>query len=324
MKLPPPLQNQGLEVNAPSNEVQQKTYDLNYTQTNAVVTAFKNQFLVATHKKTSSQTVLALDSSIWILEAALNSDFDSDKGTNDVFHDSLSIISPINNNTISTENIGESYLSLKDMITQKKSTDKGVQLIDVNAIIDTNTIIYKLDIIFYNNSNGHKLISSPTLACDPFYTETAAPSNLSPVMPNIYNHFLACSGLPTLDAPTIITSKLNNCGITFCPFGYFTNVTTKNFSAYTYPSDLYIRNSMVPADFCLTSNLIIGTSQLNTYRTNIKNLATSNIPVSPANMSIRNYEIAYQEDFTPCGCGANQKFQPIWKLKVKYAVLVCP
>jgi hypothetical protein len=322
MKIPPPLQNQGLEANQPTNEVVQKLYDLNYSQTNAVVTSFKNQFNTSVYNKSASnQTVLALDSSIWILEAALNSDFDSDKGDNDVFHDSLTIEAPINNNSILAEDIGASYLTLKSLISQKKSTNKGIELIDVNGRIDNNTIIYTLDIVFYNISSSHK--TSFTFACDPFYTEIAAPSTQSPVAPNIYNHFLACSGIPALDAPSIIKSKLNGCGITLCPFGYYTNVVDKYFSGYTYPSALYIRNPLLPSDFCLTPNLIIGTAQLNTYRTNIKNLATFNIPTSPANMSVRNYDITYQEDFTLCGC-SNQTFQPLWNLKVKYAVLVCP
>lgn len=321
----PPLQQQGLEANTPSNVVQQKTYDLNYIQTNAVVTSFKNQFnSLAFNKNTNNNVTLALDSSIWILEAALNSDFDSDKGDNEVYHDSLSITSPINNGAITAFDINKVYSDLKNSINQVLSTDKAIELIDVSAKILDNTIKYQLDIVLFNKGNSFKKGPPFTLACDPFYTETAAPSRLAPVMPNIYNHFLACSGLPALDAPTIIMGKLNNCGLTLCAFGYFTNIVDKNFYGYDYPSTLYYRNGLLPADFCLTSNLIVGTAQLNTYRTNIKTLAIANIPASPANMTVRNYSISYREDFTLCGCGANQKFSPVWALKVKYAVLVCP
>jgi hypothetical protein len=320
----PPLQNQGLEANQSTNDVVQKLYDLNYSQTNAVVTSFKNQFNTAVFSKsTNNNAVLQLDSSVWILEAALNSDFDSDKGDNEVFHDSLVITAPINNNTILVEDMGVSYLALKNLVSQKKSTNKGIELIDVKGRIDNNTIIYTLDIVFYNISSSHK--TSFTFACDPFYTEIASPSLSAPVSPNIYNHFLACSSNPTLDAPTILQNKLNGCGISLCAFGYYTNITNLLFNASsgTNYNALYIRNAMLPADFCLTTNNTISTAMLNQYRGNIKNLATTNIPSSPANMRIVNYSILYNEDFLLCSC-ANQKFQPLWKLTVKYAVLNCP
>lgn len=301
------------------NSITQKLYDLNYDQTNIIVTSFKMQ----ANNNPVNKNVMHLDSSMWILEAALNSDFDADKGTNEVYDDSLIMFVPINNdNTINQSDINKTYLNLKQLIDQKLSANKKIQLIDVTAKIVQNTIKYKLEIVLFNSSELQK--PSFTFACDPFYTDTASPSKLSPVFPNIYNHFLACPNSPALDGPTIIKAKLNGCGITLCAFGYYTNIVTTTFSGYSHPTALYIRNGLTASDFCLPVNAVISTAKLNQYRTNIKNLADANIPVSPANMRITNYDIIYKEDFTLCGCGSNQTFVPLWDLKVKYAVLNCP
>jgi len=63
MKLPPPLQNQGLEANQPTNKVEQKMYDLPTEQTTALIKTFKKQFSNAINLR-SAQTSLALDSSV--------------------------------------------------------------------------------------------------------------------------------------------------------------------------------------------------------------------------------------------------------------------
>lgn len=315
--------------NVSAKTVNQKMYDLSFEKTDNLVKAFKAQANPQNNtKQLTSNLTLALDSSIWLLEAALNSDFDEDAENNSVLSDSLVINIPIGTNgTVGQEDFNTAYLALKASVTPYKTSAKGVKLIDATATqLDATTLKYRLDITYFNKATAASALRFIN-PCDQFNTQTASPSK-SPALPySAYNHFLGCSVTSSLlDGPTIIKDRLNGCGISLCMFGYFTNVTTTTFIGNpNLASTLYYRGFLSISDFCLTQNSTIGTATLNQYRNNIKNLAIANIPASPSGMIIRNYDIKYFEDFTLCGgCPSGQVYSPRWDLFVTYAKPVCP
>jgi hypothetical protein len=312
--------------NASSKTINQKLYDLSFAKTDNLVKAFKAQANAQNNtKQLSSNLTLALDSSIWLLEAALNSDFDEDAENNSVLSDSLVINIPIGSNgTVSQEDFNTAYLTLKASVTPYKTSAKGVKLIDATATqLDATTLKYRLDITYFNKATAASALRFIN-PCDQFNTQTASPCKTK----TVGNNFINCPITATLlDGPTIIKDRLNGCGISLCMFGYYTNVTTLYWQYangdISLQNTLYGRYNLTPSNFCLTQNSTISTATLNQYRNNIRNLAIANIPASPSGMIIRNYDIEYFENFLLCYC-PNQTYNPYWRLSVTYAKPVCP
>lgn len=317
MKLAPPLQNQGLEANQPPNKVEQKMYDLPTEQTTALIKTFKKE-LTSSANLRSAQTSLALDSSVWLLEAALNYDFDSPKTTEIGYTDSLKFTTPITNNTINGSNFGTAYSALANLLSQKINATTKIQVIDVTATIEEDAIVYACNVTLFHTTNGQRI----AIPCDPFTSETASPSKFPTVLPSYSNAFLSCSGNPTLDGPTQVEIKLNSCSFPSCSNSYYyTNVTSLSFNGLTHPARLYYRSITGTSNFCLNSNKIITASQLNQYKNGSNYLATFYKPTSPAGLSIlNNYDLSL--DITGGLCGGCP-YYPNWKLTVQYGTLNC-
>ncbi|MFY7884507.1 MAG: hypothetical protein ACOVOV_06645 [Dolichospermum sp.] len=320
MKLPPPLQNQGLEANQPTNKVEQKMYDLPTEQTTALIKTFKKQFSNAINLR-SAQTSLALDSSVWLLEAALNYDFDSPKTTEIGYTDSLKFTTPITNNTLNGSDFGTAYSALANLLSQKINATTKIQVIDVTATIEEDAIVYACNVTLFHTTNGQR-IATP---CDPFTTETASPSKFATTLPSYANPFLSCTLNPTLDGPTQVEIKLNSCSFPSCSNGYYyTNVTSRTIDPLSYSqyqSSLYYRVIASAGDYCLNANKIITAAQLNTYKSTCNSIATAFRPTTPAGLQIlNNYDLSLMVTSQPCCSFPRYAY---WKLTVKYGTVNC-
>lgn len=313
----PPLQNQGLEANQSTNEVVQKVYDLPTEEATKLIKNFKNQFTNAINFR-SAQTSLALDSSIWLLEAALNYDFDSPKTTEIGYKDSLKYTCSISNNSVLSYDFGATYTTLANLLSQKINSTTKIQVIDISAKNEGDSIFYFCDITLFHTTNGQK-IATP---CDPFTSEIASPSLYPTTSPSYANFFLNCSGNPTLDGPTQVEIKLNSCSFPSCSNGYYyTNVVSKSFGGYSDQLYLYYKVMYSYSDYCLSTNKQITAYDLNRFKNGCNTLANNNKPTSPAGLSIINsYDLSLVIDGTIC---CYWPHYAIWKLTVQYGTLNC-
>lgn len=292
-------------------------YDLPTEETTKLIENFKNQFTNAINFR-SAQTSLALDSSIWLLEAALNYDFDSPKTTEIGYKDSLKYTTSIANSTINGNDFGAAYSALANLLAQKIDATTKIQVIDVTAEIDENNVVYSCDITLFHTTNGQR-VATP---CDPFTTEIASPSLYPTTFPSYSNIFLTCSGNPTLDGPTAVEVKLNSCSFPSCSNGYYyTNVTTKTFDGLNYPTRLYYKSIPNATSFCLTTNKELNSTQLNQYKTGSNYLANFYKPTVPSGLSILNtYDLSLSVTGSTCG---TCPYYAYWILKVQYGTLNC-
>ena len=295
-------------------------YDLPTEQTTALIKTFKKE-LTSSANLRSAQTSLALDSSVWLLEAALNYDFDSPKTTEIGYTDSLKFTTPITNNTINGSNFGTAYSALANLLSQKINATTKIQVIDVTATIEEDAIVYACNVTLFHTTNGQRI----AIPCDPFTSETASPSKFPTVLPSYSNAFLSCSGNPTLDGPTQVEIKLNSCSFPSCSNSYYyTNITTSNFSGFAqgiYQSSLYYRVIASAGDYCLNANKIITAAQLNTYKTGANNIATANKPLVPAGLQILNtYDLSLKINGNVCCSWPRYAY---WNLAVQYGTLNC-
>ncbi len=321
----PPIQQQGLEANssAATDEVKQKTYELDSEHTTELIKKFKGQFTNVSNvsKSNSNGNTLALDSSIWLLEAALNYDFDSPKTIEVGYNDSLKFTTPISNSTINGADFANVYSALVNLLSQKINVTTKIQVIDVSAKVDEGNIIYSLDITMFHTMNGQK-VATP---CDPFTSETASPSKFATVIPSYANAFLSCSGNPTLDGPSQIELKLNSCSFPACSNGYYytniTSVTRDPFNTSAYQAYLYYRSIASAGDYCINANKILTAAQLNQYKSGCNTIAYANRPSSPAGLQILNtYDLSLEITSQICCFWPNIAY---WKLKIQYGTLNC-
>ena len=315
----PPLQNQGIETNPSTNEVVQKMYDIDTEHTTEIIKKFKSKFLTSNNfRNTENSNSLALDSSIWLLEAALNYDFDFPKTIEIGYKDSLKYrVSTISNSVISSD-FGTTYIALANLLSQKINSTTKIQVIDITAKNEGDSILYFCDITLFHTTNGQK-IATP---CDPFTSEIASPS-LYPTTSGAYsNFFLNCSGNPTLDGPSQVEIKLNSCSFPSCSNGYYyTNVVSRQFWGYQYPQYLYNKTIYSYSDYCLNANKQITATDLNRFKNGSNYLATTYKPTSPAGLSIINsYDILLEIDGQIC---CYWPHYVTWKLVVQYGTLNC-
>lgn len=314
----PPLQNQGIETNPSTNDVVQKMYDIDTEHTTEIIKKFKSKFLTAnSFRNTENSNSLALDSSIWLLEATLNYDFDSPKTTEIGYKDSLTFTAPIVSSSIISSDFGTTYIALANLLSQKVNSTTKIQVIDITAKSEGDSILYFCDITLFHTTNGQK-IATP---CDPFTSEIASPG-LYPTTYGYSNFFLNCSGNPTLDGPTAVEIKLNSCSFPSCSNGYYyTNVVSKSFGGYSDQLYLYYKVISSYSDYCLNTNKQITAYDLNRFKNGCNTLASTNKPTSPAGLSIINsYDLSLEIDGTIC---CYWPHYAIWKLKVQYGTLNC-
>lgn len=318
-KLPPPPTQLTINdgITSSNKEVKQKMYELPTEETTMLIKKFKDSSKKTLYLR-SSQNSLALDSSIWLLEAALNFDFDSPKSTEIGYKDSIKYSVKINNSKINSLDFNLAYDSLSSILTKKVNKTTKIQVLDVTARLEGESILYLCEITLFNKINSQR-INTP---CDPFTTETASPSLYPTSIPSYTNSFLSCSGNPVLDGPTEVEIKLNSCSMPACNNGYYyTNVITNSFNGLNFPSKLYYRSINSYSGYCLTSNKIITALELNQYKNGCNYLASFYKPTTPSGLSIiNNYDLSLEITGSVCCYWPHSVY---WVLKVQYGILHC-
>jgi len=285
-------------------QVQEKVYDI---PTEKLITAIKvlNEPMNSTQSTARAfepDTDLAPDSSVWVLEAALNYHFDKVPNDHDVYADSVEFSAPLDLltgvPTISPANFNDVYNKFKNEIVNKSAGPQKVKVIDITATIDyaANIINYKAEIIFY--------IGSGVSNCQPFTTQTAKWSSMF--------WAASCGAGPVLDGPTLMNQKLNNCPAynPGCNNWFWTSVSSAGFNGQTFPTQLFSASTPVPMFPC---NILSG-SQLNNKVTGSISLAVGS---APAGKLISNYNV------TPAFIGTATFNNGWWQMTVQYAVPRC-
>lgn len=307
-------------------EVKQKMYNLSHGQIKSSIS-----FLTETDNPNQSGSKnfmpdadLAPDSSIWILEAALNYHFDKSPEDHDVYIDSVEFSAPLTflNGvpSVSAADFFTVYNQFKADITQKSTGPQKVKIIDITATIKKSQIIYKGTVVLY--------IGTVKSNCAPFTTETAAWSQ------SFMGIGYSCPPTTLPDGPTLVANKLNNCpaydpgcigggphgwywiNVSYSP--WFDGYNSNNFSTW-FPSAtgrlFYTwKNSALVA--CNGISVVLSAGFLNQYVSGCKTLAASTLPVG---FFVANYYVgAY---WNPINAGTWQEGG--WRMQATYAMPVC-
>lgn len=306
-KLPPPpsASNGGENQTSSNNEVQQKLYNLSAEECDKVIRSFKDYTKVNTmYGKIESSTIPA-DSSIWLIEAALNFDFDRKPNSSITAYDSCEFeIDLINNIHVNANEFLSAYQFAYNYVIQSVASTKQVKLIDVRAITYNSKIKYLFDIIYFLDESTQK-IQSP---CDPFTSPQSGAWSLG------YWISGQCFSPPANDASVMVTTKLNctsyNPG---CSGSWYwmniTNTTLNNVTGTYSPNLFYVASTVTPCN-------IFAWTQMNTYVSNCQSYGASYHP--GGSYILIDYQI--QPGLISLG-GISWKI--FWNLKIRYGIPQC-
>ncbi|GAB4208994.1 MAG: hypothetical protein Fur0023_21000 [Bacteroidia bacterium] len=308
-----------VKPNASAIEIKQKIIVAPHTLIVGKIKEFKNNKNknVALYK-TSSAPNISADSALWLLESALNYDFDVNTTDYNYLNDSTGyIISLSGGDSITLSDLNVVYAYFNSYIAGKINSNKLVKIIDVYAYKSNNQITISASIVFSETTTGNRTES----VCDPYSNITARWSYpLTNTPPFTY-----CTNYTTNnDGPTLCNIKLNCTQYNPpCNPYFFTNVVTYTFDNMTnqYPNALFYFTG--PGSFNVVCTVPVLTDvQLNNYINGCKTLAISNIPSTPGYI-ITNYSVnatMYVQPPNPPHGGYSILW---WYLKVTYAIPTC-
>lgn len=290
---PPSASNGGENQTSSNNEVQQKLYNLSAEECDKVIRSFKDYTKVNTmYGKIESSTIPA-DSSIWLIEAALNYDFDK-PGTEESVHDSCGYeIDLTESYMVNSNQLASAYNYIYNYINQSINSQKQVKVIDITGFSNGNKLVFSAYIKYNSSSNGNKIMGP----CD-LYTSGSAAWN-------------PC-GSP--NAITWAEVKLNctayNPG---CPGSwYWTSITNAFIDNQNgaYSSSLYYVASTMNTCPSLYYTTING------YITGCRNLGTSNHP--GGSYILIDYDITWGLIWL-----GGSSYKQWWDLNIRYGIPQC-
>lgn len=305
---PPPVQQQGIDPNATvqTNEIKQKMYDL---PTEVITEAVKN-FKRVNNSNTANNSVkrisfsdIQIDSSIFILEATLNYDFDKIPTGSETSQDSCSFEINCTNNSVSSTDLTVAYNYISQYINQKSSGINKVKIIDITAFLTNSKIKYVANITYFPD-----LAQRTDGLCDPYA------SGYTAYWSNYYAHTVyGCTA--GNDGPTNVEFNANcTVAISGCNGFYWANVTTLNF--FTTPDPLSTLFYCHCSNYCTT---LSGTN-LNTYVNACTSIGSANVPSSPSGMHIAGYDVI---DKMALDNFNNTLLYFWWQLNVTYGTYGC-
>ncbi len=294
-----------------STQINQKTYNISNDKLLSTIILFKgtDKITPVQAKINSNSSVLALDSSIWLVEAALNYDFDTQPSQlSNYYNDSASFQTSINSATISANDLNIVYNYFNNYFTQKINGTTKLKIVDISAFQGATGIVYKAYAVLFtggqNKTNDNRCAGINDVAAwsasDPGSCSGNSSYNDGP---SICNVFLNCNNY---------VDYSGNCP---CQNPIFTNVTNLSISnsSNSYPSVLYYKDLFNSCD-----NTILTVTQLQNYVSNIQSYAVANIPSTPSGMVISNYNIT--TGFLPITLSHIRTW---WGLTVTYATVGC-
>ncbi len=304
--------------------ITQKSYNLSEQECINLIKRFKT--------KNNNQSNLAqrlididsvrLDSGTFVLEAALNYDFDYYSEENlELMTQNRSISVPYNDDTekINSNDLENIYASLSASIDSLINDSIKIYAIDVEGYVydpGTSTAIFDLNIIEQKTS-----IVNP---CS--YTSISSSASLQ------YIQWLGCANGITQNAPTLLSNMLN-CALRgkWCAFNrsFYSNISTvfKNTTVYgiTYPNPapnilFSSEGGKSSAQHCSSAYSSLSPTQLGTYYTNLTNYALSFKPTNPSNLIVVANIIKDNRSILTNGSGY---YTIYWTMSATYAVRNC-
>lgn len=282
-------------------------YSLSEEQTKKIIKDFKSSTETQNaYRITTNTGVLSSDSSIWLLEATLNYNFDTNPENTQTFNDTCTF--SINNENPSVVNENDfisAYNYFNSFFNQNFNSDKKIKVIDLSAFYDNGTLKYVAYYTFFiSNSNGYRTTSS----CDPI---------------TIQGHFANALGIPgiqcaseTNHGPQMCNARLNCTSMT-CATGslFYTNVTTVT-QGSNDPANQYFYHMPYAGD---CEAVYLTASKLNSNVTSAQNAGVVNKPTSPTGMVVSNYAFNCNLGIYP----NSQIWIAYWQLKITYGVPNC-
>ncbi len=304
-----------------NKEIKQKIIvaEPNVIKSSILSLKYYTQATANTSFKTASQ-IVPIDSALWLLEAALNYDFNQ-MTNNSTYSDSTSVSIQLSDTTnITLTDLTIAYSSLFNYISQKTQQNKLIKIIDIYSYLnETNNLTISANIILCENNSGNKTEN----VCDPY---SGIRARWSLPLTNTPPFFYCTNYTTNNDGPTLCNNKLNCYQFNPpCYPYYYTNVITLNFdnvnnnfsNALFY--DLYGTGS--PQNVCLPPELM--DFQLNNYINGCRNLGISNIPTNPPGYVITNYSVSATFYILPPSPGGGGYTKLWWKLDVTYGIPIC-
>lgn len=324
----PQIISESNKVNKNLKKIFPSSYQLNPEQTTSIIKAFK---LKATENNLIQNRLIdadsvSLDSSVWVLEAALNYDFDYVFDENyETSIDTIDISIALNDESfkVHSDDLEDVYNDLHSSIEGIINDSIKVLVVDVEGYIyvpGESTAMYQISIVTLNSNKINPCSDFSGVTASPWLSLYSGPA-------------LNCSGNPTLDGPQALNGKMNcvsynpgNCGYDY----YYTNVVNVVWLPNTsgvpgvgtnnYPNALYSTQSLQTNAALCQNYQSISTSQLNTYKSNCNSLVSSAIPGTPANMKIIHKYLTPHQDLCVCIPTARSVY---WKLQAKYGTVTC-
>jgi hypothetical protein len=298
-----------------SRPVTQKTYNLSSSEVIKVIKKFKH-LEEANPNNNQARLIEAdsvkIDSAIYVLEAALNYDFDYNSENAgdqlmDINQQNVEITIPIAriNVTLSSNDLEDAYTEFSEEISAFITSTDKIKVINVSAyLVGNNQVTF--------------VAAMSITEAEPFSPNCNANTN------NLQAVIFGQLNSPASDK---LQYYLRYCDFPinyWCQNKFFTNVVTKNFTNVNnnYPSALYYR--FFPPVLATADVTLLLPAQLITFRTGCINLIQNQItsaisPVTslhiPTKVDITGYAIP-----SPGWQSGNALNQSFWNLDVDYAV----
>jgi hypothetical protein len=273
------------------HKIEQKKYDLTSEQTNEVIKKFKG--IKGENEKNLQARLIeadsvAVDSSIFVLEAAINFDFDEimdQSYKSGKLSTEFSIPISSDGRKVNSNDLESLYGSVTDYLMANTTEYIRAQIVDIAAYTtNQGQVTYQVEVATFD------LRSSPPCA--------AISVGSSPYL--LAFQGFGCSGNPANDATTLMNQNIK---CTFlpapCTYGiFYTNVVsinTNQSNLFSSWSGLYLSSSnaflfsstpLTTSQHCNAAHKTLTASQVNSFLSNGKAQMTSYLPSTPANMII--------------------------------------
>jgi hypothetical protein len=253
---PPPSTSNQVENGGQTDlrELKQQLYMLSSEKCTPLIVSFKDFAHAQNLQSKVESSTLAADSSIWLLEAALNYDFDQ-APTSNTLSDSCSYeIDLLGPNSVNSNDMVNAYNYFYGYISQNVNSQKQVKVIDLMGYVNGNKLIYRAHIVYFIPTEAK--VMGP---CDS-YTSGGG----------YWNACTSPDAIPLTEVKLNCTAYDPGCSGSW----YWTSIINTPFSNQNgaYSSSLYYVASTTNTCPWLTYTTING------YITGCRNLGTSNHP----------------------------------------------
>lgn len=320
--------------------IEQKVYNLSPEETQKVINRFRAGKLNSTNNIETRlvEDDVSIDSSIFVLEAALNFDFDLPNVSNSKeasFSSEFTQPISLNNGKVMADDLESVYGELTNVLIQNTTSQVKAKVVDLVAYsVAGNQVVYKIHVVTFNQS----LIgpcNTITVTGSPYKAAFSSGSYVSQLatLPG-FN----CPGNPINDATALMNADIL-CSFQpadYCAVGtYYTNVLSVNtngnskytwnginYSPNTAPNHLFSSDPLYPNQHCGMPYKVLTALQINNYLAAGKNELTANIPVTPMGMILASGGYKPLSSALNNG-GNNNLYKVYWNLQAVYGVKHC-